>query len=62
VVDCIGLENRRTARFREFESHLFRQSPNQIERFGAFFVSVAGAKPGSAQIPDCVKAGCHHLK
>ena len=26
VVDCTGLENRRPARVREFESHRFRQS------------------------------------
>jgi hypothetical protein len=27
VVDCTGLENRRPARVREFESHRFRQLP-----------------------------------
>jgi hypothetical protein len=39
VVDCTGLENRRLEKVREFESHRFRQNPNQIKRLGAFFVS-----------------------
>ena len=38
MVDCTGLENRRPARDREFESHLFRQLAIQIKRLGAFFI------------------------
>jgi hypothetical protein len=33
VVDCTGLENRRLARAREFESHRFRQNARE---YGAF--------------------------
>ena len=38
VIDCTGLENRRTARYRGFESLSFRKSPGHIKS-GAFFVS-----------------------
>ena len=36
MVDCIGLENRRTERFREFESHLFRQRLSEYVLYRAF--------------------------
>jgi DNA-binding MarR family transcriptional regulator len=39
VVDCNGLENRRLARVREFESHRFRQNFCKNAPFGAFFIS-----------------------
>ena len=38
MVDCTGLENRRPARVREFESHLFRQEPLFHAAFGPFFI------------------------
>ena len=40
MVDCAGLENRRAARFRGFESHLLRHNPRS---------SIFG---GSASSPD----------
>ena len=38
MVDCTGLENRRPARVREFESHLFRQQALFHAAFGPFFI------------------------
>lgn len=41
VVDCTGLENRRWATIREFESHLFRQFFSELSR--RLFEGVSGA-------------------
>lgn len=43
VVDCNGLENRRLARVREFESHLFRHAPHKSAT-RRFFIGCVRAK------------------
>ena len=42
MVDCTGLENRRSERNREFESHLFRHDDYEITSFYEVFFRLNG--------------------
>ena len=46
VVECTGLENQRTARFRRFESYIFRIAKvAQLVEYDLAKVRVAGSNP-----------------